>query len=307
MGCDIHPNFEKRVTREDGTQVWEKIPEHQYDGRRHYFLFGWLANVRNGYGFAGCDTGDGIKPLALPRGLPSDLAGGEPEPELNDDWSYNSPEYQRWEDWYEHNNYGDHSQSWLTGEEIMNGIKTVGGTRKRGVISLAQYATWDKRSQPDSWCGSIGGGNAVTIDDTAAKRFGKQMLNNLAGVTDEIERLNKCYVRRARKVPRERRPERSAWHHDAYVSEKYPLLPGEETVTERSWVHTSRIRPVKAKQRKKLLKYQNRLQTGKDFHVAIQWELPNYAIQKEFSYFTNEVKRLMALHGEIRMVFGFDS
>ena len=37
-------------------------------------LFAILAGVRNGYGFAGCDTGDGFRPIAPPRGLPGDVS-----------------------------------------------------------------------------------------------------------------------------------------------------------------------------------------------------------------------------------------
>jgi hypothetical protein len=39
-------------------------------------------------------------------------------------------------------------------------------------------------------------------------------------------------------------------------------------------------------------------------HIRVQW--PAYPNQ-EFTYFFDEVKRLMDLHGEIRFVFGFDN
>lgn len=109
MGCDIHLYVEKRNA--DGK--WEPLPgedpwiakiqkiiadqkergesdpywenwlaeklEHPqvlsdwlYDGRS-YNLFAILADVRNGYGFAGIPTGDGFVPIADPRGLPEDV------------------------------------------------------------------------------------------------------------------------------------------------------------------------------------------------------------------------------------------
>lgn len=304
MGCDIHPNFEKRVTREDGTKVWEKI-DHRYESERHYFLFGWLANVRNGYGFAGCDTGDGIKPLALPRGLPDDIAGSDPEPPHNDDMAWDSPEYRTWEEWYERNDYGDHSQSWLTGEEIMKGLEEVGGTRKRGVLTLAQYAAWDRKSQPESWCGAISGGRSVTIDFNKANKIDPKVLNNIKGLADALTKVGKSgrWVQTRKTV--EVRPRHGKWHSDYYVTERNPKRGWADTTEfKQEWVNNYKIKPSKAKQQKKLAKYANRFG---DINVAIQWTLDNKAVREEFAYFTDEVARLMKEHGEIRMVFGFDS
>lgn len=39
-------------------------------------------------------------------------------------------------------------------------------------------------------------------------------------------------------------------------------------------------------------------------HIRCEWEMP---LQHELSYFFDEVKRLVAEHGEVRFVFGFDS
>lgn len=44
-----------------------------YSGR-NYNLFAILANVRNGYGFAGIETGTGFNIIADPRGLPEDAS-----------------------------------------------------------------------------------------------------------------------------------------------------------------------------------------------------------------------------------------
>ncbi|ABY63137.1 hypothetical protein ST201phi2-1p311 [Pseudomonas phage 201phi2-1] len=304
MGCDIHPNFEKRVTREDGTKVWEKIEEHKYEGNRHYFLFGWLANVRNGYGFAGGDTGDGIKPLALPRGLPTDIASYEPEPPINDDTNWNSPEYKVWEEWYERNDYGDHSQSWLTGEEIMKGLEEVGGTRKRGVLSLAQYTNWDRKSQPDRWCGAIFGRGCVTLSTDQANRLDPKVGKYIKGVTDDLTHVSKSgrWVNKRKMI--EVRPNLDRWHYMYKVGGNYPKLEGETTEFKLVWDRQYKIKPSKAKHLRKLNKYADRIG---NINVACQWTLDNKAVREEFAYFTDEVKRLMDLHGEIRMVFGFDS
>jgi len=304
MGCDIHPNFEKRVTREDGTKVWEKIEEHKYEGNRHYFLFGWLANVRNGYGFAGCDTGDGIKPLANPRGLPTDIAGYEPEPPRADDASWDSPEYKLWEEWYERNDYGEHSQSWLTGEEIMKGIETVGGTRNRGVLGLIQYSDWNKKDQPDSWCGWVSGGRTVVISAEKAKKISPKVVAYHKGLSQHQEHVSKSGRWTRRRVATEVRVGRSSWDYDYKVTARHPRQVGELTELKSEWKRTYKIKPSKAKLQKKLNKYAARIG---NIHVQAEWTLDNKAIRDEFAYFTDEVKRLMDLHGEIRMVFGFDS
>lgn len=41
---------------------------------RNYWAFALLANVCNGYGFAGVDRGDPLEPIDEPRGLPDDLS-----------------------------------------------------------------------------------------------------------------------------------------------------------------------------------------------------------------------------------------
>ena len=86
MGCDIHLYVEKRVGDKweavPGPNPWhgmwddepeERLNDWIWDGR-HYDLFAIMANVRNGYGFAGCDTGDGFVPIAMPKGLPDDVS-----------------------------------------------------------------------------------------------------------------------------------------------------------------------------------------------------------------------------------------
>lgn len=85
MGCDIHVAVERRTA--DGWQRAEPMvpPRWTYDGGpeeererwydgRNYSLFAILADVRNGHGFAGVDTGDPVVPISEPRGLPDDVA-----------------------------------------------------------------------------------------------------------------------------------------------------------------------------------------------------------------------------------------
>jgi hypothetical protein len=80
---------------------------------RNYILFAILADVRNGYGFAGCETHDPIKPLRTGEQsrLPNDILFSPRCQTLSpgsDDCTYNS----RW--------LGYHSQQVITAEEILS-------------------------------------------------------------------------------------------------------------------------------------------------------------------------------------------
>lgn len=111
MGCNIYGIFQRHDRL---TGKWVDVPT-EYDRTRHYLLFAVLADVRNSRE---------VTPIARPRGLPdgfevdaydyhhvamleavapSDrdyfLEGGEGPPRV---W------------------LGDHSQSWLEGEEMWN-------------------------------------------------------------------------------------------------------------------------------------------------------------------------------------------
>jgi len=116
MGCDIHSFVEVK----NASGKWEKatgFKSDHYDKDSDYFSqeefrngdcvldarnyneFAILANVRNGYGFAGVDTGDALKPISMPKGLPEDVSK-EVKFE-SDEWGCDG-----------------HSHSWLTAREI---------------------------------------------------------------------------------------------------------------------------------------------------------------------------------------------
>lgn len=180
MGCDIHMVVQSRDSkfspwktvsanvdcmdckgtgkstydRHDGTDAcyWCKGSGKQYTYQgRNYCLFGQLANVRNGSGFAGCDTGDGFRPIAMPRGYPEDIQFDKHfEDEIEGTWM------------------GDHSHSWLTLSELLTyGLEQ--DTKCRGIVNVDQYCIWDGVSAPSSWCGGISGpgvrvGRPIDVD-----------------------------------------------------------------------------------------------------------------------------------------------
>ena len=141
MGTDIHTVVQ--VLR-DGK--WVTVAKDVATDR-DYSLFAILAGVRNGYGFAGIPTGDAVKPISEPRGLPDDFLMDEEEDYL-----------------------GDHSHSWLLLSEMNdyanhNALANVG---KTGVISLEHYLELKEQgltryTQPKEWCGAISGRDIVTL------------------------------------------------------------------------------------------------------------------------------------------------
>jgi hypothetical protein len=159
MGTDIHFYVERRVSSGEWVsadtwepdEYWEKdgtygaVPltvrfgKHFYDAR-NYDLFAILADVRNGSGFAGCDTGDGFNVIAQPRGLPDDMS-----PEL--------AEYAR--------RRCDHTPSWLLVSEIM-AFDWTQTTIKRGWVSGPQFEKWTRWNRshglgPTDYCGGVSG------------------------------------------------------------------------------------------------------------------------------------------------------
>jgi len=160
MGCDIHMILEVKPAK--ATQ-FEMVGEMERDGDyispadrysgRNYNLFAVLADVRNGSGFAGCDTGDRIEPIAQPRGVPDDA----------------SPEYQAWvKQW----GVDGHSHSYHTLAQLLDYDWTLAKV-SRGFLDLAAYDRWrgyneKNGNSPDSYCGDVSGGKTTKITrDTA--------------------------------------------------------------------------------------------------------------------------------------------
>lgn len=187
MGTDIHGVFQRRVPQ---TGAWEDIP-HRYEMGRHYQLFAVLAGVRNGTGFAGVVTGEAVKPISEPRGYPDgfvsraprdaeNLEPGDDPEELEDDrhpathaavdprrQKYYAPEAVRgiW--------MGDHSFSWLSGEEMLAWHAKAPIVVAAGVLERAAYEAWDKESEPESYCGGVGGAGVRVIEEPQVGKPGE--------------------------------------------------------------------------------------------------------------------------------------
>lgn len=161
MGCDIHICLEvhkdgkwvplvrmipnkwydaehEKMALAEGRDYWEtqETQDTVYEGR-NYDLFAILADVRNGRGFAGCDTGNGFLPIAFPKGIPSDA---HPD----------TVEFL--------NSFGcdGHSHSWHTLEafEKYNWDMTA---KHRGWVGVIEYAIFKQLGHPTSWSGGVSG------------------------------------------------------------------------------------------------------------------------------------------------------
>ena len=124
---------------EDGIRVWpsmdyDKYFKHPLYVGRNYDLFAILANVRNGYGFAGCDTGDGFNPISEPRGLPYDV----------------SPEIREESDYY---GIDGHSHTWFTIQELLD-YDWDQVAILRGVVTVEQAEEYRRSGKkPETYCG----------------------------------------------------------------------------------------------------------------------------------------------------------
>lgn len=168
MGCDIHAHYETRpisggawyehqVREKYKTGVINEGREDEYDvieyGKlfddplcihRNYSLFAALAGVRNGHGFAGIKTGEPVKPISLPRGLPPDTS-------LN--------VRKKLEGW----GADAHSHSWLSLTELILGYDWTKGRKRTGMVEPDQFLKYVENGRPDDWFGEMRGAKVREI------------------------------------------------------------------------------------------------------------------------------------------------
>lgn len=130
MGTDIHIVAE---VKRDGK--WH-LSDVSVPRDRNYDTFGILANVRNGFGFAGVKTGEPLTPISLPRGLPKDMSEALKE-KLSPDSYF----------------LGDHSFSYITLKEMLE-YDYNGLVAECGMVTHAAAEAFRKEGKlPEEWCG----------------------------------------------------------------------------------------------------------------------------------------------------------
>jgi hypothetical protein len=145
-------NNEKQIERyiERINDEEDLVVEGIYDGR-NYNLFGILADVRNGRGFAGIRTGDGFIPISEPKGLPDDVS--ETVQEESDNWE------------------GDgHSHSYFSLTELLDYDWTQ-NTKSTGWVGENEFKVFLDKGSPDSYSGGVDGGNVVHINNDEMKNI----------------------------------------------------------------------------------------------------------------------------------------
>ncbi len=147
MGTDVQFYVERRnnggdwetcdllgpITEGELHDLYEHVgPGSGYYDDRNYSLFAILADVRNGYGFAGLDTGDGFNVIAAPRGLPDDMSCALAS---LTEWVAGISEM--------------HTPSWLTLAEI-DAFDWNQTAVKRGFVNGLEYEEWARTRHEDN-------------------------------------------------------------------------------------------------------------------------------------------------------------
>lgn len=174
MGCDIHSVAQVKIKGK-----WKTVLQDVAGDNRNYDTFAVLANVRNGYGFAGVDTGDGFIPISQPRGYPKDFKVDDNEDHKISKKTPTGDKYEWADAKYRKSRLkeiadstsvwmGDHSHSFHTLKEIKDYLVKMDtrSTIKRGFVNEKTYLELRKtRAHPEGWSGGISGANIVTMTE----------------------------------------------------------------------------------------------------------------------------------------------
>lgn len=138
MGTDIHFYFEKK---ENGKWQKVEVPHSIIPDDRNYTLFGFLAGVRNGFGFGGRPIYKAFKKPIFPgRGIPEDSTYNE-EAELKNEKGYY---------------LGDHSYSYFYLDELF-ALNIPDKHTSFGMVSRSEYQKYLEDGYPPSWCAYVVG------------------------------------------------------------------------------------------------------------------------------------------------------
>jgi hypothetical protein len=150
MGCDIHMRAETRgpdgwrLVGEEFKSLWgDGLTAEPWDGR-NYDLFSILADVRNGYGFAG---------VAPPKGTPDDC----------------DPATRAFMESYD---VDGHSHSWHTLRDLREYDWDGQSTVRYGVVEAEVFERCrELGTTPDGWSGGVSGPGIVTFSEEGYERW----------------------------------------------------------------------------------------------------------------------------------------
>lgn len=179
MGCDIHMRAEVReadgwhLVDEAFKSLWRDDAKtaEPWDGR-NYDLFSILADVRNGYGFAGVPTGEGFIPIAPPKGTPDDC----------------DPLTREFMESYD---CDGHSHSWHALHDLRQCDWDGQSTVRYGVVSAEVFEHCrEQGTTPDSWSGGISGPGIVTFSEEGYERWKAEGCGDVGIETPEGSLIN---------------------------------------------------------------------------------------------------------------------
>jgi len=191
MGCDIHSVIQ--IKREWDNR-WKTVALDIGDNR-NYNSFAVYADVRNGSGFAGCDTGEGWNPIASPRGLPKDFPVTEECVH-----GVELPEEQKapMSQWM-----GNHSHSWLLLSEMLEKWKSLEGKQYEihGYVDNDEYErTLAVGKPPTEWCGGTSRTDVVKAKWKVPAHERLYMMRNHIAIMDAIAKAEDLKPERVRLV-----------------------------------------------------------------------------------------------------------
>lgn len=171
MGTDIHGGFIKKGGVSSRGETLHNIAiETSWGLDRDYTLFAILADVRNGYGFAGVYRHEPLESIAPDRGIPSWLTVDDDtySEELINQWygtqyaDFGASKYGT--------DLGDHSFTHMTLSEIINWKGWDNYLSQGGVVSKDHYEeTIAKGNNPECWCGGVSGFAINVVDENIYK------------------------------------------------------------------------------------------------------------------------------------------
>lgn len=184
MGTDIHMFAERKIGY--GEKKWASMPVPEKFTERNYRFFAALANVRNGFGFAGVTTHSPIVPITDNRGFPEDISS------FGDKWSsfYNSVDCDEHEEnlieQHGFDSPGDHSAGYATLKEIKEFDRPI--VKMTGQLPWEKYIEWKESgdNSPHEWCGSCSGNNVVHLSESD--------LDNMKSQVENLEKGKIVYV-----------------------------------------------------------------------------------------------------------------